>query len=243
MLGRPRGGSRPTPDRPRRGSATARPRATPPRIDVGLTQLFHGSPASPPAGTRPDAIAPDHRAHAIRHEHRRRGERRAEVPPVSACVSTALRNAKPDPRRTMPSAASVSGTKSVSVIDAYASGKHGPEHDEDEDQPDVVRLPDRADRVVDELPRSRAALGPAGDEIPEPGAEVGAAEQRVGDHADEQDDRAAPPCSWTDRLRLRRRLGPSARTARRLVEVRRPRRNRRLIAAQARGSIVTPSAT
>ena len=34
---------------------------------------------------------------------------------------TALRNAKLDPRSTMPSAASVSGTNSVSVIDANAS--------------------------------------------------------------------------------------------------------------------------
>jgi len=31
---------------------------TPPRIDVGLIQLVQGSPASPPAGTRPDAMAP-----------------------------------------------------------------------------------------------------------------------------------------------------------------------------------------
>ena len=34
-----------------------------------------------------------------------------------------MRNAKLEPRSTMPSAAIVSGTNSVSVIDAYASGK------------------------------------------------------------------------------------------------------------------------
>src|SRR3954468_21565425 len=32
--------------------------STPPRIDVGLIQLDQGSPALPPAGTRPEAIAP-----------------------------------------------------------------------------------------------------------------------------------------------------------------------------------------
>ena len=37
---------------------------------------------------------------------------------------TALRNANPEPRSTIPSAAIVSGTKTVNVIDAYASGKH-----------------------------------------------------------------------------------------------------------------------
>ncbi len=37
-------------------------------------------------------------------------------------VTTPLRNAKLAPRMTMPSAAMVNGTNSVSVIDAYASG-------------------------------------------------------------------------------------------------------------------------
>ena len=36
--------------------------------------------------------------------------------------NTVLRNAKLDPRSTMPSAANVSGTNNVSVIEAYASG-------------------------------------------------------------------------------------------------------------------------
>ena len=36
---------------------------------------------------------------------------------------TVLRNAKLDPRRTIPNAARVSGTNSVRVIDAYASEK------------------------------------------------------------------------------------------------------------------------
>src|SRR5215211_2482282 len=31
---------------------------TPPRIDAGFSQLDQGSPASPPEGTRPEAMAP-----------------------------------------------------------------------------------------------------------------------------------------------------------------------------------------
>ena len=32
--------------------------STPANTDVGFTQLDHGSPATPPAGTRPEAMAP-----------------------------------------------------------------------------------------------------------------------------------------------------------------------------------------
>ena len=67
-------------------------------------------------------------------------------------------------------------------------GEAGPQHDEDEDQPDVVGLPHRSDGVVDHLPRARPALGAAGDEVPEAGAEVGAAEHGVGRDGEEQHD-------------------------------------------------------
>ena len=98
------------------------------------------------------------RAHAERHEHRRRARTRRRSCGGRACACTALRNAKLEPRSTMPSAASVSGTNSVSVIDANASRERGPQHDEAEDQPHVVRLPHRTDRVVD---RARAGVRPA----------------------------------------------------------------------------------
>ena len=88
----------------------------------------------------------------------------------------------------MPSAARVSGTKSVERDRRERLGEAGPEDDEREDQPDVVGLPDRPDRVVDDGARTLAALGAAGGEVPEAGAEVGAAEHRVGDDADEQHD-------------------------------------------------------
>src|SRR5262245_1146606 len=97
---------------------------TPPRIDVGLIQLSQVSPATPPSGTRPDAIAPatvpmkngtitDEIANAAPKL------RREEV------RYTSLRNAKLEPRSTMPSAARLSGTNSVSMIDPNASGNDG----------------------------------------------------------------------------------------------------------------------
>src|SRR6185437_6835724 len=41
----------------------------------------------------------------------------------------------------------------------------GPEHDQDEDQPDVVGLPHRPDRVLDQLALPRTASRTAGDQI------------------------------------------------------------------------------
>ena len=63
----------------------------------------------------------------------------------------------------------------------------GPEDDEDEDQPDVVGLPDGGQRALDQRPRPLALLGVAGDQVPETGAEVGAAEDRVEGGADPED--------------------------------------------------------
>ena len=54
-----------------------------------------------------------------------------------------------------------------------------PEHHEDEDQPDVVGFPHRADRPVDQLARAPAAAASAGDQAPEPGPEVRSAEHHV----------------------------------------------------------------
>src|SRR6478735_1265967 len=98
-------------------TATAR---TPPRIDVGLTQLSHGSPARPPDGTRPDAIAP---ATAPMQYGTSTDDAAKAAPKLrrSRVVNTALRNAKLAPRITIPNAAIVSGTNRVSMIDANAS--------------------------------------------------------------------------------------------------------------------------
>ena len=100
--------------------------------------------------------------------------------------NTVLRKAKLDPRSTIPRAANVSGTNSVRVIDAKASEKPVHSTTKHEDQPDVVGLPHRADRVVDHLAGALAGGRTPGDEIPEAGAEVGAAEDGVGGDAGEQ---------------------------------------------------------
>jgi hypothetical protein len=62
-----------------------------------------------------------------------------------------------------------------------------PEHHQAEDQPHVVGLPHRRERLVDEVPGAPAALGAACGQVPEAGPVVRAAEHRVRDHADEQD--------------------------------------------------------
>ena len=53
----------------------------------------------------------------------------------------------------------------------------------------MVRLPDGPDRMIDHRSGTTPAVGSSGDEVPEPRTEVGAAEDRVREHADEQHDR------------------------------------------------------
>lgn len=52
-----------------------------------------------------------------------------------------------------------------------------PQDHQDEDQPHVVRFPDRADGVLDQPALGGAPLRPSGHQIPEAGAEVGPAEE------------------------------------------------------------------
>ncbi len=96
--------------------------STPPNTDVGLTQLDHGSPASPPAGTRPDAIPP---ATAPMQYGTSTDDSAKAAPKLrrSRVRTTDLRKANPAPRSTIPTAARVKGTNSVSMIEAYASEK------------------------------------------------------------------------------------------------------------------------
>src|SRR4051812_34187045 len=90
---------------------------TPPRIAVGLIQLSHGSPALPPDGTRPEAIAP---ATAPMQNGTSTDESANAAPKLrwSRVRNTTLRNAKLEPRSTIPSAAKVRGTNRVSMMDA-----------------------------------------------------------------------------------------------------------------------------
>ena len=82
----------------------------------------------------------------------------------------------------IPTAAMKSGTLSVDEIEPNARVR-GPAHDEHEDQPHVVGLPDRAHRVVGEVAHRRRRAGP-GQQVPEARAEVGAAQHHVGGEAD-----------------------------------------------------------
>ena len=83
-----------------------------------------------------------------------------------------MRNAKLAPRNTIPKAAIVSGTNSVRVIDAYASGKQVHSTTKTKINHTWLASHTGADRVVDHLPRPAATLRAAGDEVPEPGTEV-----------------------------------------------------------------------
>ena len=137
--------------------ATATTASTPPSTEVGFIQLSTGSPASPPAGTRPVAMAPA----TAPKQNGTNSDPTANAGAEGAAIPG--RGTRPCGTRSWPraarcrTAASVSGTNSVSVIDAYAVGERRPQHDEDEDQPDVVGLPDRRDGVVDHLAGRSAA--------------------------------------------------------------------------------------
>ena len=124
---------------------------------MGLIQLDHGSPALPPAGTRPDAIAPA----TAPMQYGTSTDDDANAAPKLRWLDvrvTSLRNAKLEPRNTMPSAASDERHEQRERDRRERLGERGPQHDEAEDQPDVVRLPHRADRVADHRARPRAAL-------------------------------------------------------------------------------------
>ena len=86
-------------------------------MEVGLIQLSTGSPALPPAGTRPEAMPP---ATAPRQYGTMTDEAANRAPNSRRLrrVTTDLRNAKLAPRKTMPRAAMVSGTNRVSVMEA-----------------------------------------------------------------------------------------------------------------------------
>ncbi len=89
----------------------------PPSTEVGLTQLFQGSPATPPAGTRPEAMEPA----TAPMQYGTTTEAAAKAAPKlrrSRVRKTVLRKAKLDPRRTIPKAARARGTNRVRVIDA-----------------------------------------------------------------------------------------------------------------------------
>ena len=127
------------------------------------------------------------RPHAVGHEHRRDGERGAEVAAIAGAEDGLAEGEARSPQHDAEGRdreRDEQGERDRRV----GLGEAGPQDDEAEDQPDVVGLPHRCDRVVDHLAGSLAALGASGDEVPEAGPEVGAAEDGVGGDADEQHD-------------------------------------------------------
>ena len=187
--------------------------STPPRIEVGLIQLVpriagHAARGHP---TRRDG--PGDRAQAEGHEHRRRRERGPEVALARRARRPPCGTRSSSPRNTIPSAAIDSGTNSVSVIDANASAKAV--HSTTRQKISQTWFASHTG-PIEWLITARGALpalGAAGGEVPEPGAEVGAAEQRVRgdphhqDHARRRRSRHAAPsvpaCSGVGRGTVR----------------------------------------
>src|SRR4051812_28987496 len=121
---------------------------------------------------------PAHRAHEERGDQRGDREGRPHRPPLPQADQRLAEGeagtAQDDPQRRQRDRHVQGGEDR-----AEGRGEGGPEDDEDEDQPDVVRLPDGGERALDRVPRPLAALGSPRDEVPEAAAEVGAAEERV----------------------------------------------------------------
>ena len=152
-----------------------------------MTQLDQGSPDSPPGGTLPEATAP---ATAPRQYGTSTDESAKAAPKLrrSRVRKTTLRKAKLDPRNTIPKAAIVERDEQGQRDRREDLRKAGPEHDQAEDQPHVVGLPHWSDRVVDHVAGTFATLSATRHQVPEPGAEVGSAEDRVGHDGGEQQD-------------------------------------------------------
>src|SRR4051812_22334704 len=92
---------------------------TPPRADVGLTQLVMTSPAAIPGGTRPEATPPTtapRKYGVISDDNANEAPRNRRMPSVVML----LRNANAAPRAIIPKAASVSGMYIVVTTEANA---------------------------------------------------------------------------------------------------------------------------
>ena len=114
------------------------------------------------------------RAQEEGHENRRQGEHRPEAALlVDAGRLAAQREgstAKDDSDR-----GREEGNRERRGDRPEGLGKARPHHHEDEDQPDVVGLPDRCHGVLDACPQSLVAGG----EVPDAGAEVRSSQHRV----------------------------------------------------------------
>ena len=165
-------------------------------MPVGLSQLANRSPLALPTGTRPDAIAPTAAPSA-------NGVSTDDAPktrsmPVAISPLVALRAqrvggaAQDDPDR---------GDQQGHRERRRDRGEHPrvrrPADNENEDQPDVIRLPDRANRVARVV--AKRAVAARGRDHPDAGPKVRAGQDHVGREADEDEyqwdviQHAAPP--------------------------------------------------
>jgi len=94
--------------------------SNPIRMDTPFSQLVTASPLALPTGTRPDAIAPTTVPMKKGVSSEERPKRRSAAF-RAVCVRAVRWNANPEPRSTIPSAARLSGMKSVEKIEANAS--------------------------------------------------------------------------------------------------------------------------
>ena len=117
-------------------------------------------------------------------------EEDAKVAPVSCCTRirwAVCRKANPTPRSTMPSSDRLSGTNSAVMMAANAGGNAV--HSSTRMKISHTWLASQTG-VMDSSMSSRGAAprsGPPADQVPDPAAEVGPAEQRVRGQHDEQD--------------------------------------------------------
>ena len=150
--------------------------------ESGFSQLETGSPVAFPTGTRPDATAPTTvpMKNGVSSDESPKS-RSARCRPASR--RAVLWKAKPEPRSTMPSAARLSGMKSVEKIAANAAEK--PVQSTTRTKISHTWFASQTGPIAQSISsRARlAALAAAGDQAPEPRPEVGAAEHRVRRHA------------------------------------------------------------
>ena len=107
-------------------------------------------------------------AHAVGDEERREGEGGTEVAAVAGAEDGL---AEREARSAQDDAEGGDGERDEKGQGdrRVGFGEARPQHDEDEDQPDVVGLPNRADRVVVEFSGTGSASRSTGDEVPEAG--------------------------------------------------------------------------
>ena len=156
---------------------------TPISTDVGFSHEVTRSPAALPTGTRPDATPPI----AAPRKNGISTDESANTPPstrASLIVAAWPRNANAVPRKMIPIAARNSGIESVEKTEPNATGNAVQMITSTKISQTWLAshtgLIERCTIPRSRPPRSRAA----GREVPEPGAEVGAAEHRVGRDAE-----------------------------------------------------------